>query len=365
MKTSALEGMIKTARDVKYSPTGALIGGGLGALLGAWVDEDRRGRGALLGGILGALGGTASDIALYADALNREKNRVRSVEDNATLRDAVDRMNRFTENISIPTKREFAGDPGEDYNDLRWQDRSDMGVEMFPAWSRPGVSGYVNNVDDDGTSTEGPLVHLRDQYLGDKDNLVTTLAHENNHWQNIDVADGGSGRSAREMKLLDDAYNFDENDLGDETDGTPLQEEGATNAELRALLWQSLSDRLGRDATYEEFKDYISNMTLSDFWEQIYDKTDSGYFINSFINGHSGLSDKKLDEFVRNNFIKYKPEKKRGFRFWKSDTEKENEEIGRKNNEMLIKKLEEELEKYKRALREVAKTKRVKYNDKG
>lgn len=365
MKTSALESMIKTARAVEYSPAGALIGGGLGALLGAWVDEEKRGRGALLGGILGALGGTASDVALYTDALNREKDRVRLIENNETLREAVDRINRFTENISMPTKREFAGDPEKDYNDLRWQNRKDVDVEMFPARSKPGVAGYVDNWDDDGTAKEGPLVHVSDQYLENPENLVPTLAHENNHWQNMDVVEGGTGRSERERQILDAAYNFDEDDLEGMTMATPLQEEGATNAELRALVWQSLSDSLGRDATYDEFKDYINNMTLSDFMEQIHGKTDSNYFINSFINGHSGLSDEKLNEFIRNNFIEYKPEKRRGFRFWKNDTKKENEEIDRKNEEMFRKKIEEELEKYKRALREVAKTKRVKYNNKG
>ncbi len=60
MKISSIDSLIKVAGnpDVRYSPKGALMAAGIGAILGALSDEEKRWRGALHGGLTGAAEGS-------------------------------------------------------------------------------------------------------------------------------------------------------------------------------------------------------------------------------------------------------------------------------------------------------------------
>ena len=179
-------------------------------------------------------------------------------------------VNTFYNTIVLPTKQEFGGIPGKDYDPKYYV--KDFPLKTKVMYDNPGDSfgGYVSQDD------------LRNKaYLSPRFNDDTTrsmFVHELTHLQNRDfpykwrryVPFGTlvphSGASAAEDRKLLQAYRFGREAVGpfyeDKEDITQhyLNEQATTNREYRYALWRQLSSRLGKPATYEEFKKYITEM---------------------------------------------------------------------------------------------------------
>ena len=377
MKTRALNSLIKTASDGSFYPTGALLYGGIGALLGTLFDEENAGRGALIGGILGALGGAGSDAyRYYSDKYGHHYGDKHGPEYVAPTTDTdssgseidpdseigqrvselSDRLRRFNETIQIPTKREFAG---TGYDDSKWREYSPYTTVLFGD-EYPGTAVAFTTPEDYVGENDKPVLHIREGKALDKeyeDLVMPTLAHEYSHWQNGDVdpdeKNKGSGRSPVEQQKLKEAYGFTDSDLGGTTAGSPVAEAGATNAELRAMIWQTLSDKLGRDATYDEFKNYIGNMDLNTFIDEIATKTDNIYFLNSL--ERSILNNDVYLRWLDKNLVPVKDAPLwHNVIPWTTGSEKKRDNAIEYNNELIRRKAEEFLRPYKKALLEVA-----------
>ena len=210
------------------------------------------------------------------------------------IADAMSMAGDFHDRIQVPTKREFAGVPGKDYDAANWQpgfrpramaDRLDdlSGTAAVASRDKSG-NPWVTFNDRFGFTDNGYL---------NADQLYPWAAHEVNHLESVDAMPGsggritgdpreGSGRSEKEREILDDAYRFDKEFWkfigGDDKKGvnSANAEQGGTNTQYRANIDAELTMRLGRKPTYKEFKDFIKGMSYDDILDR-YKRYANGY----------------------------------------------------------------------------------------
>jgi len=199
------------------------------------------------------------------------------------IADAMAMAGDFHDRIQVPTKKEFAGVPGKDYDDTYWR----------PGFRPRARATRMDNLK--GTMAVASRSHAGDPWVTFNDRmgflpkggymeakkLYPMAAHEVGHLSSMDVLPGtggrvtgdpleGSGRSKRERDILDAAYRFDKGFWGALAGGDEKginkanAEQGATNTGYRASIDAELADRLGRKPTYQEFKDYIKGMSAKD-----------------------------------------------------------------------------------------------------
>lgn len=173
----------------------------------------------------------------------------------------------FHENFILPTKKEFGGTPGVDYD-----------AEVYE--NPYTYKGVIRRIFDEKQWAElfgqprAAGLHITGTPLGDQINLrkdsgLDTQAvniHETNHEfqaRNPNRANGGV--SDNDKKKLDAAYRFTKQDLSpfytDPTEELVSQEEHSTNGEFQFEIYKNLSRQLGRPASLEETRSYIENMT--------------------------------------------------------------------------------------------------------
>lgn len=228
------------------------------------------------------------------------------------VEDAKERVAKFNDTITLPTKKEFAGVPGKDWNSGRYTTGMPLKTELFadkdipksraeeifPIFSgalRQNVAGYVDGRD------KNPTLHFNKDLLN-RDSAESTMVHEQAHDQNQDVdrrgvfrklmdsrngvpSPVGSGRSSVENEKLNKAYRFGPDDITNVNaqyvpQSTVMAEQATTNREYRYAIWKDLAKKLGRDPTYDEFKDHIKNMSLDDIYSR-FAKFPNAYADNS------------------------------------------------------------------------------------
>lgn len=195
----------------------------------------------------------------------------------------VNNVNAFYNNIVLPTKNEYAGTPGVDYDGSRYGNDFALTTPIhyyFNPFS--SYAGWAN-------TTKGRDININSAFTPLTD-PESTIVHELAHQQNIDsnrrsaynARTGGphAGLSSRERDTLDRAYDFSgygargmfRKSYDDLVNGWRLpwgrisgrQEDHTTNREYRYAIYKDMSKSLGRAPTYDEFKEYIKSMPLQE-----------------------------------------------------------------------------------------------------
>lgn len=183
-------------------------------------------------------------------------------------KDDIDDVNTFYNNIVLPTKQEFGGVPGRDYDPKYYVKDfpKKVGTRYFDGLN---ASGYASPRDVFNT------VHLQSTVGG-----PSVFVHELTHLQNRDAPFflrrlpifrnyapvAHAGASPQEDRTLTRAYHFGPSALQagygkkhrDVKHG--LMEQATTNREYRYKIWKDLSKQLGHPATYDEFKQHVRSM---------------------------------------------------------------------------------------------------------
>ena len=302
------------------------------------------------------------------DTVDPETRRIKVLSDTDvdSIHNAVEKYN---DEIVLPIKQQFAGTPGVDYDARNYRngfampirlfrsgDENDINVGGFGPFKGLGASaaGYVKNQKSDNPEL---LINAGNG----KVKSFTTAAHENAHAQNLDHKTWSfaekfrakrnktplSGRSAVEEQKLDAAYPFNNADVyrdasSDEdrsNTGTIKAEQGATNREIRAGIWNDLGQ-----PDLKTLSEYIRNMTPEQLADA-YDKYGNGYtqhYKNRRIINDPGLDWRKPSDLDK----KLAPE------IYNRDAERRAKAIERNS---------EWLENIRRALLEVAKNRNTGY----
>lgn len=207
------------------------------------------------------------------------------------LDDAVNNVNTFYNDIVLPTKQEFAGVPGKDYDDKYYtpdfmKDKANVAQKvMFGA----PIYGYVSPLDvKNKINLNRPT--MRQAIKKFPEMLESVLTHEGTHLQNRDApfilnmaTKTHGGVSDVEQKKLDEAYGFTPAMMGKMYGMAPhlgrigKMEEATVNREYRKALYDKLKTQLGHNPTYDEFKEYVGNLTPQEVEQTYRDNVHNGY----------------------------------------------------------------------------------------
>ncbi len=178
----------------------------------------------------------------------------------------------FFNDIQFPTKQEFGGRPGIDYNDSKYRNGF---------WNDAKI--YYGDKDSEGITW--PWGSLRIPITDNGQLDESTLVHELQHYMDRDsVPFVQSGRSRADNAKLQSGYAFNKSDMVGYIPGTKWYakkiEPSSTNAEYRYKLYKQLlreNMKAGKGKpTYEQFKEYIRTLP-ADQLVQYYSRTPNMY----------------------------------------------------------------------------------------